>query len=228
MTCEFGHRLLEDEAREAGETMADRAAWRITGAHGWWSAFGKKRGKNGRKPSPAVHDDLCTVAAENGRARLEFTADGPNQLWLTEHWTAAGKLYLCAIKDVFANKIVGYSIGSRMHFGLAVRVLENAVRMRGDAVGCVVHSERGSQAVFNRSSQHGRIGVSDERVGKAEAGPGVSGADRVSGAAERRVAAGLGAVLGWRSRQGRRRVMRAWLRVFRNRSRTGGSAMLVE
>ena len=35
---------------------------------------------------------------------------GPNQLWLTditEHKTAEGKLYLCAIKDVFGNKIVG-------------------------------------------------------------------------------------------------------------------------
>ena len=26
---EFGHRLLADEAREAGEAMSDRTAWRI-------------------------------------------------------------------------------------------------------------------------------------------------------------------------------------------------------
>jgi hypothetical protein len=38
-------------------------------------------------------------------------------LWLadiTEHKTSAGKLYLCAIKDVFSNRIVGYSISDRM------------------------------------------------------------------------------------------------------------------
>lgn len=58
---------------------------------------------------------------------------------------AEGKLYLCAIKDVFANKIVGYSIDSRMKSSLAVRALENAVQMRGDVAGCVVHSDRGSQ-----------------------------------------------------------------------------------
>ena len=145
---EFGHRLLADEARDAGESMADRTAWRIASANGWWSAFGKKRARNGKKPGPAVHDDLCTVTDENGRTRHEFTADGPNQLWLTditEHRTGEGKLYLCAIKDVFGNKIVGYSIDSRMKSSLAVNALGNAVAMRGDVAGCVVHSDRGSQ-----------------------------------------------------------------------------------
>lgn len=142
----FGHRLLADEARDAGESMADRTAWRISAENGWWSVFGKKWGKNGKKPGPAVHDDLCTVTDEKGRVRHEFTADAPNQLWLTditEHKTSEGKLYLCAIKNVFGNKIVGYSIDSRMKSSLAVRALENAVQMRGDVAGCVIHSDRG-------------------------------------------------------------------------------------
>ena len=146
---EFGHRLLADEARDAGEPMADRTAWRIASANGWWSAFGKKRGRNGKKPGPAVHDDLCTVTDANGRTRHEFTADGPNQLWLTditEHRTTTeGKLYLCAVKDVFSNRIVGYSIDSRMKSSLDVNALNNAVAMRGNVAGCVVHSDRGSQ-----------------------------------------------------------------------------------
>ena len=110
--------------------------------------FGKKRGRNGRKPGPPVHDDLCAVTGEDGRTRHEFTATGPNQLWLTditEHKTAEGKLYLCAIKDVHGNKIVGYSIDSRMKASPAVRALQNAVAMRGDVAGCVAHSDRGSQ-----------------------------------------------------------------------------------
>jgi transposase InsO family protein len=145
---EFGHRLLADEARDAGEAMADRTAWRIASATGWWSAFGKKRGRNGRKPGPAVHDDRCTVTDANGRTRHVFTADRPNQLWLTditEHKTSEGKLYVCAVKDVFSNKIVGYSIDSRMKSSLAVNALNNAVAMRGDVAGCIVHSDRGSQ-----------------------------------------------------------------------------------
>jgi hypothetical protein len=43
---EFGYRFLVDEAEEAGEAMCERSAWRICRDNGWWSAFGKKRGKN--------------------------------------------------------------------------------------------------------------------------------------------------------------------------------------
>jgi putative transposase len=88
---EFGHRLLADEARDAGEAMSDRTAWRIASANGWWSVFGKKRGRNGKKPGPPVHDDLCAVVDEDGRTRHVFSAEAPNQLWLvdiTEHRTA--------------------------------------------------------------------------------------------------------------------------------------------
>lgn len=117
-----------------------------------WSVFGKKRGKSG-KVSPPVHDDLV---------ERDFTAGGPNQLWLsdiTEHRTDEGKLYLCAIKDVYSNRIVGYSIGSRMKSRLATTALSNAVARRSDVAGCIVHTDRGSQGGFNRLSQHRLVGV---------------------------------------------------------------------
>ena len=38
---EFGYRFLVDEARDAGEPMAERTAWRICSNNGWWSVFGK-------------------------------------------------------------------------------------------------------------------------------------------------------------------------------------------
>ncbi|MDR7173087.1 transposase InsO family protein [Nocardia kruczakiae] len=61
----------------------------------WWSVFANpRRGKNGR-PGPPVHDDLV---------QRNFRADNPNCLWLsdiTEHRTGEGKLYMCAVKDVF-------------------------------------------------------------------------------------------------------------------------------
>ena len=161
---EFGYRYLVDEARDAGQRMATRTAWRICSANGWWSAFGKpKRGKAGR-PGPPVHDDLV---------RRDFTATAPNQLWLadiTEHRTSEAKLYLCAIKDVYSNRIVGYSIDSRMKSRLAVTALENAAARRGDVAGCVVHTDRGSQfrsRKFVRAlGRHAMVG-SMGRVGAA-------------------------------------------------------------
>lgn len=136
---EFGHRLLADEARWYGEEMTDRTAWRICHDNQWWSSFGKKRSRGSKKAGPPVHDDLV---------QREFTAHAPNELWLTditEHHTGEGKLYVCAVKDVFSNRIVGYSISDRMKAKLAVDALENAVARRGDTAGCIVHSDRGSQ-----------------------------------------------------------------------------------
>jgi transposase InsO family protein len=46
-----------------------------------------------------------------------FTAIAPNQVWLAHinnQRAMKGKLYVCAIKDVFSNRIVGHSIDSRM------------------------------------------------------------------------------------------------------------------
>ena len=136
---EFGYRFLVGEAAEAGEVMCERTAWRICRDNQWWSVFGKKRGKNGKRPGPPVHDDLV---------KRDFTADDVNELWLTditEHWTDEGKLYLCAIKDAFSGRIVGYSISDRMKARLAVNALNNAASRRGDVAGCIAHSDRGSQ-----------------------------------------------------------------------------------
>ena len=153
---EFGYRFLAEEARDAGEVMAKRTAWRICSDLGWWSAFGKpKRGK-AKKPGPPVHDDHCAVVDKHGVTRHVFTAEAPNELWLadiTEHRTSEGKLYLCAIKDVYSNRIVGYSIDSRMKSRLAVAALNSAVARRGDVAGCVLHTDRGSQF---RSRKHVR------------------------------------------------------------------------
>lgn len=114
--------------------------WRICAENGWWSVFGKpKTRKRGKAAAPA-HDDLV---------RRQFRADGPNRIWLTdltEHRTAEGRLYLCAIKDVWSNRIVGYSISDRMESQIAVNALESAVARRsGEVAGCVLHSDRGGQ-----------------------------------------------------------------------------------
>ena len=136
---EFGYRLLADEVRAAGHTGCDRRVWRICAANRWWSVFGKKRSTNGKKPGPPAHDD---------HVRRDFTSVAPNQLWLTditEHRTGQGKLYLCAVKDVYSNRIVGYSISDRMKSRIAVDALAMAVARRGKVTGCIVHSDRGSQ-----------------------------------------------------------------------------------
>ena len=153
---EFGHRLLADEAARAGHRACDRRVWRICRDNRWWSVFGKKRTPNGKKAGPPAHDDLV---------RRRFRAERANELWLwdiTEHPTGEGRLYLCAIKDVYSGRIVGYSISDRMKSRIAVNALVSAVARRGDVAGCIVHSDRGSQfrsrKVLAQLHRHGLIG----------------------------------------------------------------------
>lgn len=82
-------------------------------------------------------------------------------------------LYLCAIKDLYAGRIVGYSMAGRMQASLAVDALHQAVARRGGTsvvAGCVVHSDRGSQFRSNlfqdALTRHGLLG-SIGQVGSA-------------------------------------------------------------
>jgi len=164
---EFGYRFLADEVRRLGEhaEVSDRVVWRICRDHQWWSVFGKPKPRRGSRPGAPAHDDLV---------QRDFTADTANELWLadiTEHRTAEGKLYCCAIKDVFSNRIVGWAIDSRMKARRVVAAIEMAVARRdGDVAGCILHSDRGSQVrarkVHRALARHGMVG-SMGQVGSA-------------------------------------------------------------
>ena len=134
----FGYRFIADELAAAGFSAGENKVARLCSQQRIWSVFSKKRGLN-RKAGPPVHDDLV---------RRQFNAARPDELWLTditEHPTAQGKLYLCAIKDVWSNRIVGYSMDSRMTAQLAVSALRNAISLRSPVGTIVLHSDRGSQ-----------------------------------------------------------------------------------
>jgi putative transposase len=137
---EFGYRFLSDELERAGHTVGERRVWRLCREQRLWSTTTRKgRRGSGKRPGPAVHDDLV---------KRNFTADSPNVLWvtdITEHPTAEGKLYCCLVEDRFSNRIVGYSINERMTKELAVNALRAAIARRRFVGTVIVHSDRGSQ-----------------------------------------------------------------------------------
>jgi putative transposase len=157
----FGYRFIADQLPVHGIEAGENRVARLCSQQRIWSVFSKKRGLS-RTAGPPVHDDLVA---------RQFTADGPDRTWLTditEHPTAEGKLYLCAFKDVYSNRIVGYSMGSRMTAQLAVSALRNAIALRSPAGTVIVHSDRGSQfrsASFVRTLKDHSLTGSMGRVG---------------------------------------------------------------
>lgn len=100
---------------------------------------GNTHRKRRNRPLPAPHDD---------RVRRKFVADAPNRLWctdITEHPTATGKVYCCAVLDVFSRTVVGWSIADHMRAELVVDALQMATWRRHPEAGTIVHADRGSQ-----------------------------------------------------------------------------------
>ena len=157
---EFGYRFIADELKDAGVVVSERRVWRLCSQQHMWSVFSKKPGLS-RKAGPPVHNDLVL---------RDFNADTADQVWLTditEHRTREGKLYVCAIKDVFSNRIVGYSMNDRMTSHLAVNAVTHAVITR-KPYGTIIHSDRGSQfrsTHFVRTLKHHNLVGSMGRVG---------------------------------------------------------------
>jgi putative transposase len=137
---EFGYRFIADELAASGHRACESRVHRLCRQQEVWSTTTRKgRRRSAAKPAVAVHDDLVQRA---------FTAPAPDRVWLTditEHPTGEGKLYCCAIKDVFSNRIVGYALGERMTAQLAVSALRSAIARRRPHGTVVVHSDRGGQ-----------------------------------------------------------------------------------
>jgi putative transposase len=117
------------------------------------------------RPVAPVHEDLV---------QRRFVADAPDRLWLTditEHPTHEGKVYLAAVLDVYARRIVGWSIADHLRSELVVDALEMARWRRRPVPGqTVLHSDRGAQytswAFGHRLRAAGLLG-SMGRVGSA-------------------------------------------------------------
>ena len=121
---------LGRQVRVGGKRVA--RLMRITGRRG----IGGQHKKRRNRPAPAPHEDLV------GR---RFVAQAPNQLRctdITEHPTGTGKVYCCAVLDVFSRVVVGWSIADHMRTDLVVDALQMATWRRHPEAGTIVHSDR--------------------------------------------------------------------------------------
>ena len=80
--------------------------------------------------------------------KRQFTADGPNRLWvtdITEHPTREGKVYCCVVIDVFSRRVVGWAIDTAQRADLATNALGMAIDSRRPSPGAIIHGDHGTQ-----------------------------------------------------------------------------------
>ena len=81
---------------------------------------------------------------------------GINRIWVADITyipTREGMLYLATILDLGSRRCVGWAMRDTVEVELALSALQMAREARQAPAGLIHHSDRGSQAVFNRSSQ---------------------------------------------------------------------------
>lgn len=92
----------------------------------------------------SAHD---LAVAPNLLAR-QFTADGPDKIWVSDiTYLRAGErwVYLCTIVDCFSGRVVGRKLSNSIDAQLVCDTISMAIRTRQPTLGCIFHSDRGSQ-----------------------------------------------------------------------------------
>jgi putative transposase len=137
----YGARKLWKAARRAGHDIGrDQVArlMRELGIHGV---------RRGRQVFTTRRDDRAERPGD--LVLRDFTATGPNQLWVTDLTyvaTWAGMAYVCLIVDAFSRRIVGWRVASHMRTDMVLDAVEMARWSRGAWLeGLVAHSDAGSQ-----------------------------------------------------------------------------------
>jgi len=92
------------------------------------------------------------------RVDRDFTAERPNQLWvsdLTYVATWRGFVYVAFVIDAFARRIVGWRVSSSLRSDLALDALEQALCERQEAAteALIHHSDRGVQYLSIRYTE---------------------------------------------------------------------------
>ena len=94
-------------------------------------------------------------AAAPDLVRRNFTAHGPNRIWVADITyvpTKAGFLYVAVVIDVWSRRVVGWSMRNDLTTPLVTDAPDMAISQR-KPTGVIHHSDRGSQPRFKGSSQ---------------------------------------------------------------------------
>lgn len=120
----------------------------------------KRLGLQGAVRGKRVRTTIPDAAALRplDRVNRQFTADRPNQLWVSDFTyvsTWQGWLYVAFVVDVFARRIVGWRVSSSMTTDFVLDALEQALYARQPAGNgtLIHHSDRGSQYLSIRYSE---------------------------------------------------------------------------
>lgn len=137
----YGSNRIHRELRDRGYRSSRKRIARLMAENGLFSIY------NTRRKVKTTISDHNEPPSPNHLNR-NFKTDAPNKVWVSDITyidSGEGWLYLCSIKDLFSNKIVGWSIADHMKTELVLDAFDMAVSLRKPSRGLIFHSDRGIQ-----------------------------------------------------------------------------------
>ena len=136
----YGYRKLHDDLLDQGETCCPNRVARLARLAGIKAQIGYRRrpGRYGGRPSVVVDNTLDR----------RFDVEEPNKVWVTDITyirTHEGFAYLAVVIDLYARRVVGWSMHSRQTADVVLQALLMAVWRRKPKQKVLVHSDQGSQ-----------------------------------------------------------------------------------
>jgi len=101
-----------------------------------------------RRRSVRTTDSRHTDPVAPNLLARTFQAEAPNRVWvadITYLATREGWLYLAVVLDLFARRVVGWSMQPTLERDLVLAALNHALQRRQPPAGLLHHSDRGSQ-----------------------------------------------------------------------------------
>lgn len=138
----YGAPKITQELRKSGEIIAERTVGKYMqemGIRAQWI-----------KPWTTTTRDSDFSKELHNILDEQFNPDRPNAVWCTDItyiWTFDGFVYLTSIMDLFARKIIAWTLSETMEVSCVIDTINKAKERRNTDLPLIIHSDRGSQYV---------------------------------------------------------------------------------
>lgn len=140
----YGAPKIAQELRKSGETISQRTVgkyMREMGIRAQWT-----------KPWTTTTKDSDFSKELHNILNEQFNPERPNAVWCTDItyiWTQDGFVYLNCVMDLYARKIIAWTLADTMEVSTVIETINKAKACRNTDLPLIIHSDRGSQYVSN-------------------------------------------------------------------------------
>ena len=136
----YGSRRIQRVLVSQGTPITRRKVARMMRAQGLIAKAARGRGIR-------TTDSRHTLPVSPNLPQKDFRARAPNRVWVTDVTyirTLEGWIYLAIVLDLYARRVVGWTLSEKNDRFLAMDAVRMALRRRKHRKGLIVHSDRGS------------------------------------------------------------------------------------